>query len=195
MASEGGAWIMRGLDWNDPLRIRTWQELENYVEEVGFLPLFAGGVTGFSAEEHVSPDFWWTGDREQDPWEWRELIAANHRVAYGKFFDGRAGFISRAWLPAFANSRRDGYDFDSRCDEGMVSWHEKRLYETLSAAGSIFRVGLQEVLLAIHVAQIQGDVHRRAAQGVHPAQQGLGAGDGPRGHVGRVHLLQDRPGF
>ena len=129
MASEGGAWIMRGLDWNDPLRIRTWQELENYVEEVGFLPLFAGGVTGFSAEEHVSPDFWWTGDREQDPWEWRELIAANHRVAYGKFFDGRAGFISRAWLPAFANSRRDGYDFDGRWQDGLADHREKRIME------------------------------------------------------------------
>ena len=40
-------------------------------------------AAGFSAEEHVSPDFWWTGDREQDPWEWREIIAASHEVAYG----------------------------------------------------------------------------------------------------------------
>ena len=100
------AWIMRGLEWDNPLRIRTWQELINYVNEVGFLPLFKNGISGFSAEEHVSDLFWWTGDLDQDPWEWREIIARSHQVAYGKFFDKKAGFISLAWLPHFANFRR-----------------------------------------------------------------------------------------
>ncbi len=81
MAVEDGVWIMRGLDWNDPYRIRTWQELVNWINEVGFLPLFANGVEGFSAEEHVSPDYWWTGVRQEDPWEWREIIASSHQVA------------------------------------------------------------------------------------------------------------------
>ena len=74
MANEGGEWIMKGLDWNDPYRIRSWRELINWINEVGFLPLFANEVPGFSAEEHVSPLFWWTGDPEQDPWVWREII-------------------------------------------------------------------------------------------------------------------------
>ena len=63
MANEGGEWIMRGMSWDDPHRIRTWRELVNWINEVGFLPLFANEVSGFSAEEHVSPSFWWTGDR------------------------------------------------------------------------------------------------------------------------------------
>ena len=74
MANEGGEWIMKGLDWHDPYRIRSWRELINWINEVGFLPLFANEVPGFSAEEHVSPLFWWTGDPEQDPWVWREII-------------------------------------------------------------------------------------------------------------------------
>ncbi len=65
MANEGGAWIMRGLGWNDPYRIRTWQELVSWIKEVGFLPLFANEIEGFSAEEHVSANYWWTGDRDQ----------------------------------------------------------------------------------------------------------------------------------
>ena len=65
MAIENGEWIMRGMDWNDPYRIRTWHELTDWIDEIGFLPLFANEVTGFSAEEHVSPLFWWTGDPEQ----------------------------------------------------------------------------------------------------------------------------------
>lgn len=129
MASENGEWIMRGLDWNDPYRIRTWKELVKWIKEVGFLPLFANEVKGFSAEEHVSPNFWWTGDREQDPWEWREIIAASHEVAYGKFFGKKAGFISLEWLPYFANSRRSGYDFDARWEDGRASRREKKIMD------------------------------------------------------------------
>ncbi|MBD5471872.1 MAG: hypothetical protein HDR20_02900 [Lachnospiraceae bacterium] len=129
MASENGEWIMRGMDWNDPYRIRTWKELVKWIKEVGFLPLFANEVKGFSAEEHVSPNFWWTGDREQDPWEWREIIAASHEVSYGKFFGRKAGFISLEWLPYFANSRRSGYDFDARWEDGRASRREKKIMD------------------------------------------------------------------
>ena len=122
-------WNMKGLPLNDPLRIRTAAELTDWVEEIGFLPLFAGEVPGFSAEEHVAAEHWWTGDKALDPWEWREAIAAAHRVAYGKFFDGRAGFISRAWLPYFANARRNGFDFDGRWQSGAASRREKAIME------------------------------------------------------------------
>ena len=132
MAVEDGVWIMRGLDWNDPYRIRTWQELVNWINEVGFLPLFANGVEGFSAEEHVSPDYWWTGIRKEDPWEWREIIAADHRVAYGKFFDKKAGFISLKWLPYFVNYRRNGYDFDARWEDGLANRREKKIMDMLT---------------------------------------------------------------
>ncbi len=129
MALENGEWIMRGLEWDDPLRIRTWRELISYVDEVGFLPLFANDVPGFSAEEHVSPLFWWCGDPEQDPWEWRVLIARSGEVAYGKFFEQKAGFISREWFPVFANYRRDGYDFDARWDDELAGIRHKKIMD------------------------------------------------------------------
>ena len=132
MSVENGEWIMRGLAWDDPYRIRTWRELVNWINEGGFLPLFGNEIKGFSVEEHVSPDFWWTGDREQDPWEWRELIARSRSVAYGKFFDKKAGFISLEWLPYFANARRDGYDFDSLYDEGLANARSKRIMDVFS---------------------------------------------------------------
>ena len=133
MAVEDGQWIMRGLEWNDPYRIRSWQELVNWINEVGFLPLFANDIEGFSAEEHVSPDYWWTGIREEDPWEWREIIAASHQVAYGKFFDQKAGFISLEWLPFFVNYRRGGYDFDSRWEDGLANRREKLIMDMLTS--------------------------------------------------------------
>ena len=132
MANENGIWIMRGLSWDNPYRIRTWQELIKWINEIGFLPLFANEVEGFSAEEHVSPDFWWTGNRQQDPWEWREIIASSHQVAYGKFFANKAGFISVEWLPYFANFRRDGYDFDARWEDGLANRREKAIMDLLT---------------------------------------------------------------
>ena len=129
MSVEKGEWVMRGLDWDNPYRIRTWQELINWINEVGFLPLFGNEVEGFSAEEHTSPDYWWSGDRQEDPWEWREIIAASGQVAYGKFFGNKAGFISLEWLPYFVNFRRNGYDFDARYQEGLASRREKKIMD------------------------------------------------------------------
>ena len=150
-------WIMKGMDWDDPYRIRTWQELVNWVNEVGFLPLFAGGIPGFSAEEHVSRDTWWTGDREQDPWEWREIIARSRQVAYGKFFDNRAGFLSLDWLPVFANLRRDGYDFDARWEDGKASRREHLIMELLTDRdGDGEMVFPEKVMLSTELKQRSG---------------------------------------
>lgn len=129
MSVENGEWIMRGLDWDNPYRIRTWQELVNWINEIGFLPLFANELEGFSAEEHTSPDYWWSGDRREDPWEWREIVAASEQVAYGKFFGNKAGFISLEWLPYFVNCRRNGYDFDARYQDGLANRREKKIMD------------------------------------------------------------------
>lgn len=136
MPNENGTWIMRGLEWDNPYRIRTVRELISWINEIGFLPLFANEVEGFSAEEHVSPRFWWTGDPEQDPWEWREIIARSGEVAYGKFFGKRAGFISMEWFPAFANYRRDGYDFDSRWDDELANIRHKKIMDCFEGAAA-----------------------------------------------------------
>lgn len=117
------------MAWDDPYRVRSWRELMDWVDEIGFLPLFRNEIGGFSVEEHTSDRFWWTGDMEQDPWQWRELIACTGEMAYGKFFGGRAGFVSKAWFPQFANYRRDGYDFDTRWEEGITGHRCKKIMD------------------------------------------------------------------
>lgn len=130
MADEDyGAWYIRGLEWDDPLRIRTPDELINWINELGFLPLFSNEVKGFSVAEHTWSSGWWTDDPAEDPWLWREEIARSGKVAYGKFFNKKAGFISLEWLPVFANYRRDGYDFDSLHEDGKASRREKKIMD------------------------------------------------------------------
>ncbi len=145
MGNENGIWVMHGLDWNDPLRIRTPDELISYIDQVGFLPLFANEVPGFSVEDHVSPYYWWTDDPEQDPWKWREILARSGRVLYGKFFNRKAGFVSRAWFPDFANYRRDGYDFDALWDDELASARAKKIMDQFETAEELYGFELRRL--------------------------------------------------
>ena len=125
-------WIMHGLPKDDPSCIKSVEELIHYINQVGFLPLFRSDIPGFSAEEHTAAEDWFCGDPDRDPWEWRKIIAAGGGIAYGKFFDNRAGFISKGYLPAFVNYRRDGYDFDARWDDELASVRSKKIMDLFS---------------------------------------------------------------
>lgn len=127
MGNESNTWVMYGVDRNDPECIHTADEAIDVINEIGFLPLFKNEIPGFSLEERTVPDYWWCEDPETDPWIWREMIARSGKVAYGKFFDKKAGFISLKWLPVFANYRRDGYDFDALYEDGKAPMKHKKI--------------------------------------------------------------------
>lgn len=133
MEYEQGQWIMRGLAASDPRRLRNLEDLIAAVDRMGFLPLFCNSVPGFSVEELTWPGDWWTDDERRDPWAWRMTAARSGRVAYGKFFDKKAGFLSLAWLPVFANWRRDGYDFDARYDDAMAPLRQKKIMDVFES--------------------------------------------------------------
>lgn len=129
MGNEGGKWIMYGVDWNDAECIHTVEEAIRYIDEVGFLPLFKNEIPGFSLEERTVPEYWWCDNPEKDPWMWRAIIARRGDIVYGKFFDKKAGFISKKWLPVFANYRRDGYDFDALYEDGKAPNKQKKIMD------------------------------------------------------------------
>ena len=136
MYERDGEWIMEGLEKHDPKRIKTMDELYEYIETVGFLPLFSSRVPGFSLEELTASEAWFSGE-EEDPWEWRAIAAREGKVVYGKFFGKKAGFISKAWFPYFSAYRRDGYDFDTLYELGMASRKSKLLMDVLEAGGQV----------------------------------------------------------
>jgi len=115
-----------------PERIASCAQLRSLVLETGFLPLSPCAVPGFSVEEMTRDMAWWSGDPEKDPWRWRERIAAQGEIAYGKFFDKKAGFVSKEWFAHFANARRDGYDFDTAYELGMAPSGAKRIMDCLA---------------------------------------------------------------
>ena len=81
-----------------------------FIQQTGFLPLLYSGVRGFSAEEVVDDDCRYVvmpdGSWDWPLWKWKGPIVSEGNTVYGKFFAGKAGFISRKWWPDFCNYRR-----------------------------------------------------------------------------------------
>lgn len=112
--------------------------------EMGFLPFFANEISGFSVEEYCPEELWFSEEAE-GPWEWKGPAARSGQCVYGKFFEGRAGFISKEWLPDFANLRRNGYDFDARYDDGLASHKDKEIYDTVLKHGALLSKDLKRL--------------------------------------------------
>lgn len=90
--------------------LHSGAELAAFIDEIGLLPLLRSGVEGWSAEEMVDDDCGYTtlpdGGWEWPLWEWKGSVIQESGCAYGKFFMGRAGFVSRHLWPDFCNWRR-----------------------------------------------------------------------------------------
>ena len=123
--------------------LRCPDDVVELTEALGFLPFFANGIPGFSVEEHTPRELWFT--EADGPWEWKGPIARTKRCLYGKFFGGKAGFISLEWFPDFANYRRDGFDFDSRYESGLASRKDMNVYGTVSRYGTVLSKKLKSL--------------------------------------------------
>lgn len=119
-------------------------ELEALVQQMGFLPFFRCSIPNFSIEE-FTPSRYWFATGVDGPWEWRMELAHRGIVAYGKLFSKKAGLVSREWYPDLASYRRNGYDFDSRYEEGLASYREKRVMDILLQEGPVLSKDLKRL--------------------------------------------------
>lgn len=94
--------------------IERQEQIEALIREWGFLPFFKNSTVGFSIEEMTPPDLLFGDEFNNGPWGWKGPIIANWEAAYGKFFKGKAGFISLKWLPDFINWRRSIYSLKKK---------------------------------------------------------------------------------
>ena len=131
MDTIDGEWIMKGCRRTDRDCLHSPEDLLDLVLKVGFLPLFSNSIPGFSVEEHTPAEDWWQDDPATDPWVWRHILAPHPSIAYGKFFDKKAGFVSLEWFPCFANYRRDGYDYEGLYEDGKMTGRCKRILDAL----------------------------------------------------------------
>ena len=106
-------------------------DLERLVGEWGFLPLLKNWVPCFSVEEHTPPELWFRR------WGGRPLGVegpgdTEHRLRLREVFRGQGGVSSpRSGTRTSPTTRRDGYDFDARYDDGLARNLDKRVYDVL----------------------------------------------------------------
>lgn len=127
------------------INIKSKKNLTDAITKYGFVPFFVNSIEGFSIEENVDDNLWWNGADGWKVWEWKGPIIKELKCAYGKFFDKKAVFISKDWFLDFANYRRNGYDFDARYDDGLVSYRENELYNLIKENEPITSKKLKEI--------------------------------------------------
>ena len=134
-ASLARHWSKNSNEDMKDIEIHSCPELMDYIQEVGLLPLLDSGVRGFSAEELVDDDCRYVvfpdGGWDWPLWKWKGPIVAEGRCVYGKFFAGKAGFVSRDWWPDLYNYRSNKYAVAA---EGSV---EEAILLTLQEQGSM----------------------------------------------------------
>ena len=120
------------------------KDLITLIKKYGFLPLFKNDIHGFSVEEHT-PSSLWFQDHIDGHWEWKGPIASSLECVYGKFFNKKSGFISKEWFYDFLNYRRDGYDFDARFNDHLISYNDQYIYNLISEKKSILSTSLKHI--------------------------------------------------
>ena len=115
--------------------IHNSSQLMDFIGQIGFLPLLYSGIDGFSADDIVDDDCRYTylpdGGWDWPLWRWKGTIVTEGHCVYGKFFDKKAGFISREWWPDFCNYRRYAHPAPP---EGSI---EDTILLTLQTHGSL----------------------------------------------------------
>ncbi len=112
--------------------IHNCVDLINLIDEIGFLPLLDMDVGEWSAEALADEDCRYkpspNGGIDWPLWEWKGQVIQESGCAYGKFFLGKVGFVSRTWWSDFCNWRRSRYPYPAvgSIEESILfALHEK----------------------------------------------------------------------
>jgi hypothetical protein len=117
-------------------KLYSSEDLERLAVEMGFLPFFKNEIGGFSIEEHTPSERWFS-DENEGPWDWKGSVARNGKCVYGKFFKGKAGFVSMEWFPELVNYRRHCYEEANRSSNNLLEVNDKPIYDAVVAHESL----------------------------------------------------------
>lgn len=128
-------YFLRNQEKGQRYEIHSCPELIECIQQVGFLPLLESGIEGFCAEGIMAEECRFTefpdGSWEWPLWQWKGPVVTEGNCVYGKFFSGKAGFVSREWWPDFYNWRRSQ---NPKPEEGTI---EEAILMTLRENGSM----------------------------------------------------------
>lgn len=113
-------------------RISDVNDLIDRTNEYGILPFWSDD--GFSAWQMSAVNF-------NALWSVREQAVNTRKIAYGKFLNKKATFVSLDIFPYLVSLRRDGYDFDSLVDEGRAPRRESEIMAAVDGPTPSYNLG------------------------------------------------------
>ena len=130
----------------NPLKVHNEDEALAFLNDVGFSLLF-------SAKDVELPSLWGaingrdralTEDRNDQAlgwtWEWKDTLAANGQILYGKYLHKKPVFIALDLVPhcyALSGNYGEETDYLEEYQEGRLSEESRRIYEALLEHGAL----------------------------------------------------------
>lgn len=114
------------------MQLLKYGDFLDRVEELGFMA-FSDILDGLPSLASETPGrIWHTGDRETDPWCWKDIAAEEKRLAFGCILGGNKGFVAKRLYPVFYAAYRPRRSMEERRYDGLVSqaaWDVWRLFD------------------------------------------------------------------
>ena len=114
------------------MQLLKYEDFLDRVDELGFMA-FSDILDGLPSLTAETPGrIWHTGDRETDPWCWKDRAAEEKRLAFGCILGGNKGFVAKRLYPVFYAACHPRQSMEERRYEGLVSqaaWDVWKLFE------------------------------------------------------------------
>lgn len=136
------------------ITITSPDELEEAALHYGMLPFFSSPVPGLSIREMIHPSLWFS-DSDEGPWEWKGPIIRRGKLAYGKFFGGKAGYVSLDLLPDLVNLRRAKTPVSRRIADPAFGLSEEDILDIISLNDTMLSRDLKTALGMLRPAKRQ----------------------------------------
>ncbi len=134
--------------------LRTYDQFVARVNELGFFSFYGRFLPGFPMlQTETTEEQWHTGDRETDPWQWKDRAAEEQQLAFGCVLGGHKGFISKRLYPLFYAACRPTLNMEERYARGEISQATWQLYK-LFAGGAVLSTA--EIRQALGVTKKEG---------------------------------------
>jgi hypothetical protein len=132
---------------NDPMPLLTqYTHFLTRVDELGFMSLSHVHLSLPSLSAETPGSQWHTGDRETDPWCWKDRAAAEKELAYGCILGGHKGFIAPRLYPLFYAACRPQAALADRWEAGEVSQTTWQLWQLFVRKSPLDTGGLRKLM-------------------------------------------------
>lgn len=100
--------------------VETYAAFREKLKKLGFFLFASGRGEMLELSDITRPESWHSDPPENDPWGWKDLVAASRDAAYVRVLDGRPTLISEAWIPRFIAAFEKEESLEERYEAGLV---------------------------------------------------------------------------